>query len=224
MVAFRKSDSGVTLLGGAGTTASGLRAALERAPVLVCADGGADHALALGWMPDAVIGDFDSLGQAARARISPDRLLHVPDQDTTDFDKCLAHVAAPMVLALGFTGGRLDHTLASLATLARNPSRRVLLLGAEDVALLAPPALSVDLPPGMRLSLFPMAPVTGRSTGLEWPLAGLEFAPAGIIGTSNRVAARRVVLQFDAPGMMLLLPPDALDPVLESLRMAPGWD
>jgi thiamine pyrophosphokinase len=69
--------------------------------------------------------------------------------------------------------------------------------------------------------LFPMARVTGRSTGLEWPIAGLIFAPDGVIGTSNRVVARRVTLEFDAPGMLVILPRRRLDAAIRALLSAP---
>ena len=46
-----------------------LKAALAHAPCLVAADGGADRALALGQVPDAVIGDLDSISAVAQARL-----------------------------------------------------------------------------------------------------------------------------------------------------------
>ncbi|NCU21110.1 thiamine pyrophosphokinase, partial [Candidatus Falkowbacteria bacterium] len=87
-----KSNKGVTLIGGARVGASDLAQALALAPCLVAADGGADRALALGHMPEAVIGDFDSISPAARAAIAPERLHPIAEQDSTDFGKCLRHV------------------------------------------------------------------------------------------------------------------------------------
>ena len=85
------------------------------------------------------------------------------------------------------------------------------------MAFAAPPRLALDLIAGEVLSLFPMARVTGRSTGLEWPIDDLDFAPDGRIGTSNRVAARRVELSFDAPGMLVILPRRRLDAAIRAL-------
>jgi thiamine pyrophosphokinase len=125
------------------------------------------------------------------------------------------------VLALGFAGARLDHGLAAFHTLIARSERRCILIGPQDVAFAAPPRLELDLGPGEPLSLFPMAPVTGTSTGLEWPIAGLSFAPDGMIGTSNRVVARRVVLEFDRRGMLVILPRRRLDAAIRALRSAP---
>ncbi|MBW7055883.1 thiamine diphosphokinase [Paracoccus bogoriensis] len=208
---------GVTLVGGGAVAADELRAALARAPHLVAADGGADRALALSAMPDLVIGDLDSLGSEARARIAADRIHHIPEQDSTDFTKCLRRIDAGFVLAVGFLGGRLDHALAALTSLAAEARMPVILIGAEDVIFLAPPVLDLALEAGTRVSLWPLGPVRGRSLGLEWPIDGLDFAPTGRVGTSNR-ALGPVSLRLDGP-MLVMLPPDCLDAALDALGL-----
>lgn len=215
------STLGVTLVGGAPVTARGLGAALRLAPCLVAADGGADRALAAGLMPQAVIGDFDSISPAAQAAVPPDRLHPIAEQETTDFDKALRSVAAPFVLALGFAGARIDHGLAVFNTLVRHPDRRCLVMSAQDVVFLCPPEITLRLRPGDRLSLFPMGPVTGRSSGLRWPIEGLHFAPDGRIGTSNCVSDPVVRLSFDAGLMLVILPRARLKAALVGL--VPGW-
>ena len=210
----------ITLVGGGKVKKSLLEAAIVHAPQMVAADGAADTVLALGWMPDAVIGDFDSLSAAGQAAIPFTRLHPIDEQDSTDFEKCLARVRAPLVLAVGFLGARLDHQLAALTAITAC-SRPVVLLGAEDIAFALPPEISLALPPDSRFSLYPLAPVTGRSKGLEWPIDGLTFTPAGRIGTSNRVTGP-VHLQMDAPGMVAITPPEALDAVIAALTAAPA--
>lgn len=198
-----------------------LSLALKRAPLAVAADGGADRLLQLGVAPQAVIGDMDSISAEARQKIPVSRQHLVAEQVTTDFDKALRLIEAPLVLALGFAGARLDHGLAAFSTLIARADRRCLLIGPKDFAFAAPPRLELELAAGDPLSLFPMAPVTGTSTGLEWPINGIDFAPAGMIGTSNRVVARRVRLEFDRTGMLVILPRRRLDAAIRALRAAP---
>ena len=215
-----QSTHGVTLAGGGPFSARDLKLALARAPVPVAADSGADRLLKLGVVPQAVIGDMDSISDQARAEIPLDRQHLVGEQLTTDFDKALRLIEAPLVLALGFAGARLDHGLAAMTTLLARAERRCILIGPQDLAFAAPARLELALTPGEPLSLFPMAPVTGRSEGLEWPIAGLRFAPDGMIGTSNRVAAKRVVLEFDRRGMLVILPRRRLDAAIRALLAA----
>jgi thiamine pyrophosphokinase len=220
--AIVESSGGVTLVAGGPVTRRDLALALRRAPVLVAADGGADRALAAGHLPQAVIGDLDSLTPAARKAVGKARLHRVAEQETTDFDKALRHIAAPFVLALGVLGGRLDHELAVLNALVRS-TRRCLLIGAQDVVFAAPAGVDITLglKPGDRLSLFPMAPVAGHSRGLRWPIAGLHFAPDGGIGTSNAATDGPVSLHLDAPGMVVILPRARLDAALAALIRTP---
>ena len=203
--AIVQSIDGVTLVGGGPVTQAEMARAVVLAPVVVAADGGADRCLRHGLMPQAVIGDFDSISDAARGAIPADRLHVMAEQETTDFDKALRSVSAPFVLALGFTGARIDHGLAVLNTLVRRASPCVV-IGPRDVIFHAPLGAGLQMRRGDRLSLFPLARVRGRSTGLVWPIDGIDFAPDGVIGTSNRVQDARVDLVFDGPGMLVILP------------------
>ncbi|TYB91016.1 thiamine diphosphokinase [Oceaniovalibus sp. ACAM 378] len=213
---FPIKSSRVTLVGGGPVSPADLQEILTFSPYLVAADGGADTVLAAGRTPDVVIGDLDSISLDARQRIDSRHIVYDPSQDTTDFEKCLGRIDSPLILGLGFLGARIDHELAALAVLARSTPGRIVLIGAEDICFHAPPALALDLPVGMRFSLFPMAPVRGRSSGLEWPIDALEFVPAGQCGTSNRVTGP-VRVAMDGPGMLVILPRRALNPVLDVL-------
>ena len=213
--------SPITLLGAGNVERRSLYSALRIAPYLVAADGGANVAIAAGRIPDAVIGDLDSVSDAARAAIPADRFHRVAEQETTDFEKCLQRIEAPYILGLGFAGPRADHTLAVWNALARHGVRRCLILGREDVAFLAPRRLNLALAPGTRVSLFPMAPVTGESRGLRWPIGGLTFAPDGRVGTSNE-ATGPVEMEFEAARMLVILPKAALRAAIAGLQ-ASAW-
>lgn len=215
-----ETSQNVTLLGGGHIDSVDLVQALGRAPVLVAADGGADFALSQGHLPQAVIGDFDSISPRARAAIPANRQHPIAEQDSTDFDKCLRSIRAPLILGLGFLGPRIDHQLAAFNALGRRPGVRCVLIGAHDICFLCPPRLALDLPEGMRLSLFPLGAVRGQSRGLRWPIDGIRFAPGGRVGTSNRVAAGPVEFSFAEPRMLAILPRTALDAVLAGLRAA----
>lgn len=211
-----QSTEGVTLAGGAVFSRRLLEFSQALAPRVVAVDGGADRLMRLGCRPQAVIGDLDSISATNRAALG-DRLFPIREQITTDFDKALRSVDAPFVLGIGFLGGRLDHELAALNSLARHPDRRCILLGGRDLAFLAPPEITLRLRPGARLSLFPLGPVTGSCQGLRWPLQGLDFAPTGMIGTSNQVIAPEVHLRFDRRAMLVILPRSAAASALDGL-------
>lgn len=211
----------VLLVGGGALARDVYEQSLKKAEIVVAADGGAARVLEYGRLPDAVIGDLDSLSQANRMQLPPKVLHPIAEQDSTDFDKCLRNISAPLILGHGFLGARLDHQLAAMTVLGRRADKRCVLVGESDVVLLAPPALSLDLPVGSRFSLYPLGPVTGRSTGLRWPIDGLAFSPDGIVGTSNEVTGP-VRITFDDPRMLLILPLEALRALLAALAAEPS--
>lgn len=212
----------LTILGPSDATTEDVDEALRRAPKLVAADGGAARALELGHMPDAVIGDFDSLPHSILQDLPAGRLHRIAEQDSTDFEKCLARVQARLVLAVGFSGRRFDHALAVMNTLVRYPERPCVVIGGEDIVFAAPRReIALDLPIGTRLSLFPMSELRMSASGLRWPVGQIDFAPAGRIGTSNEVAGP-VRLHPDAPGMLVILPRAALAAAIEALTGVTG--
>ena len=216
-----RSDKAVTLVGGGAMEPGDLDLALKHAPELMAADSGAGEALAAGHMPLAVVGDFDSLVPEDAARIPPERLFHIAEQDSTDFEKALSRVAAPLVLAVGFMGARLDHKLATLNCLVRLANQPCILIGQRELVFHVPPRITLDLVAGDTVSLFPMTHVTGRSEGLEWPIDGLAFSPAGQVGTSNR-ALGPVSLETSGPGLVGLVPKIRIEDVIAAFRSRPG--
>ncbi|WP_244606473.1 thiamine diphosphokinase [Arsenicitalea aurantiaca] len=153
---------------------------------MVGADGGADLIAQAGVVPDAIIGDLDSLadpqGWARRTRV-----IHVAEQETTDFEKALYCTRAPVTVALGMTGGRFDHTLAALDAVLRHAHERALILvDEEDVALAATGPVRFTVGRGERISIHPLGPARFLgSEGLDYPLQGVELKPGGRTGTSN---------------------------------------
>ncbi|MBT8409249.1 MAG: thiamine diphosphokinase [Alphaproteobacteria bacterium] len=217
-----ETDQKVTLLGPVKVKAHDLDDILTLAPFVVAADGGAAQALDKGLIPKAVLGDLDSLPQSARAALPPEIVFQIDEQDSTDFEKCLARIEAPMILCLGFAGGRIDHELAVYSALVKHPQTKCIVVGDHDIVFAAPPDMSLDLPVGARVSLFPMRRVQGASRGLRWPIAGLGFAPDRKIGTSNE-ATGAVNLQFERPGMLVILARDHLAAAMAALSLSPRW-
>ena len=213
-------DTAVTLVGAGAADSGMIEAARRLAPELVAADSGAERLVAMRLAPRAIIGDMDSLAEPERWRNGPAAFVHLAEQETTDFEKCLYATEAPLYLAVGFTGLRVDHTLAVLHALLAYPEKRVVLVGEKDVSALAPPGAVLRLPvrPRSRVSIYPLLPVTGtHSRGLAWPIEGLALAPGHRIGTSNVATEPVVELAFDGPGALVMLEPDALEALAAAL-------
>ena len=210
---IQSPHTAVTLVGAGEASTALLNSALRHAPCLVAADGGARLALEAGHEPHRVVGDFDS---SADLEIEAARRLHRPDQNFTDFEKCLVATEAPLFLGVGFLGGRIDHQLAAFSALLKEP-RPVVLLSSRELAFIAPPALSLSLPAGSPISLYPLLPATLTTEGLRYPLDAAAVAPDGLTSTSNHVERGPVRIVTDRHAVLVTLPLAALEAVLAAL-------
>ena len=214
MTAIVHSRETVTLVGAGLTTKNSIRRCLALAPRLFAADGGARHCLDAGLKPEAVLGDLDSFSNTSD--LPADTIHRISEQDSTDFDKALRSIDAPLILGAGFTGLRVDHYLACLNGLVRRPDRRCILLGDTDIAFLLPPHFEMSLTAGTRVSLFPLGLVEGTSDGLKWPISGLSLSPDGQIGTSNQ-AEGDIEISVTAPKLLMILPEQELENATQAL-------
>lgn len=203
-----KFSEPVCLVGGGALTRAMLDEAMAVAGVLIAADGAADRLTDWGLTPAAVIGDMDSINDPDHWRDGGCEFIELPEQDSTDFGKCLYATDAPLYLAVGFTGKRIDHMLAVFSTMLEMPDKTVVLVGEAEVAALVPSGkvLELALAAGAIVSIYPLAPVTGiASAGLDWSVDGLSLRAGAQVGTSNRACADTVRLGFDGPGALLML-------------------
>ncbi len=160
---------------------------LSSAGTLICCDGAADQALAVGLTPSLVIGDLDTL-QTDRERLSGD-VIRDKSQENTDLEKaikwCLDNSISEVTL-LGVTGLRDDHTLANLHLLV-NFSGEIRLSAVTDYFTIVPVSnkKTFETEAGRRVSLHCLGkPVRITTAGLKYDLHGEMLASSGH-GISN---------------------------------------
>jgi len=167
----------IVLANGTPPEARALRAALEDCALFVCADGGANTAREYGLVPDAIVGDLDSISAESLAHFQDVPIVHDPDTERPDTQKAIEYalLRGPFdeVTLFGASAGRLDHVIGHVALLRRFEGRtRVVLEDAHGRAFLARGDTRLDLPPGTIVSFFAFSgPAEGVTTGnLRYPL------------------------------------------------------
>ena len=166
--------------------------------ILYAADGGTQHALALGLMPSVIIGDLDSLTRDDRRKLEASEVeiqQYPRDKDKTDLELAL-HLAIEAghheILIVGALGGRLDQTLGNLALLseARLLSYDIRLDDGVEEAFITRNRCEIHGRPADIVSLIPWGgEVTGISTeGLRWPLRSETLFPDRTRGISNEMS------------------------------------
>jgi thiamine pyrophosphokinase len=167
---------------------------------IIAADGGARIARKLGFAPQVVIGDMDSLSADELQQLESEGAelhRHPPEKNETDLELALmlaAEKGSTWIRVLGATGGRFDQTVANVYLLALPQLQNT------DIALIAKRQIirlfragthTLHGAVGDTISLIPVSgDVTGISThNLKYPLRNetLHFGPAR--GMSNVMEA-----------------------------------
>jgi len=190
------------------------RRVLQPGDIYHAADGGTQHALALGVLPSRVIGDLDSLTQGDRQLLQGGAVeIQQFPRDKNDTDLELAIAAAlrdgyRRMVVVGALGGRLDQALGNLALLGSDRLADCDIRfddGVEEVfftrARCVIHGISADL-----VSLIPWGGVvTGITTlGLRWPLQGESLFPQRTRGISNEMMQEEASITLGS-GLLLVI-------------------
>lgn len=93
---------------------------IEEAPYIVCCDGAANHFIEIGGIPDAIVGDCDSISEENKIRFA-DRLFPDKEQETNDLTKSVRFCVENRrknITIVGGTGIREDHSIGNISLLA----------------------------------------------------------------------------------------------------------
>ena len=109
----------VIVAGGEFPTAPQPLEVLQNAPFVVCCDGAADRYIATGRVPDAIVGDGDSISAANRKTFA-NRLHIISEQESNDQTKAVRYLMEKgkrRIAIVGATGRREDHTIGNISLL-----------------------------------------------------------------------------------------------------------
>ena len=177
---------------------------------LFCADGGANSAIKLGLVPDAIVGDLDSISDAALKEFkSVSKIIRLKGQNDTDVEKCLKYAYRNKydeALLVGVTGNRLDHTFCNLGIVLKFFSQIKISLIAENSFLRAYSA-KVELKtfPGETISLYGISAKTKISSqGLQYELQNVSL-PFGVRESTSNIAKKNMVRLKISNGVIFII-------------------
>jgi thiamine pyrophosphokinase len=200
------SDTPVIIIGN-GTTDKNIFDDISKTYTdIYAADGGANTLQHWNIIPKAVIGDLDSLEDRDFFASQCD-IVEIKEQNSTDLQKCLRTIDAPLYIVFGCTGDRFDHCLEILHILLANPDKKIVFMTEIDMMFCIPQNWKAKLPVATRFSIWPLKKTSIiNSTGLKYPLDNLVVDQASQIGTSNETDAQQVSINSQDTGLLAITP------------------
>lgn len=179
-------------------------ALLHRATYVCCCDGAAQQLSGRGIVPDAIVGDGDSLPPELRQKYGS--IVHIVDeQDDNDLTKATRYCMAlgfRRITYIGTTGRREDHTLGNISLMARYRAEMGL-----DVTLLTDYGWFVPLKgyaelqtfAGQQVSIFNLSCTDISAEGLKWDCYAYS---QWWQGTLNEALGERIIMHGDGNYMV----------------------
>ena len=175
---------------------------------IIAADGAAIRLAERSIRPSIVIGDMDTLDSSGLRHLFDDTpQLHMAEQDSTDFEKCLNYCIESgfrSVLVCGVHGGEMEHSLNNWSIAMRYASSlHLCLYDAGRYGLPVRSSISLPTRQGEIISLIPQPRALLTTEGLHWPLTNEELQLGHREGARNRAIAERIGIHLHEGSLLL---------------------
>lgn len=167
--------------------------------IIIAADGAANQLAKKNINPDYIIGDLDSLDNKYSWVNS--KIIKIPDQDSTDFEKCIDYINTHTLfptLVLGINGGEMDHIIDNINKFIKYSSTIPMVFfdmpNKWGIAMTS--TLSINTEISNIVSIFPFLQNTHlKSQGLYWELNSDNHSILQNTSTRNRTTTAHTVIQ-----------------------------
>ncbi len=197
---------------------------IRTADVIICCDGAfnkymrnCNSLFGTERLPDAVIGDIDSLSESARRKYQ-DIIIHIDEQENNDQTKAFTWALENIedisdIHILGATGQREDHTIGNISLLMEyarrfnTEARGINVEMVSDFSTIFAVTDSIELNCGTGRSISVISPDNSlkiKSSGLEWPTDDVVF-DNWWKATLNRACSDTVKLEFSHRSIAIII-------------------
>lgn len=185
----------------------------------IAVDAGMEFFDRKGWVPDYIVGDFDSVNPEILQKFmgleegKPKILQFQPEKDETDTELAIRTAMSrgcEKIHILGATGSRMDHVLGNIHLLGMGMKQgvEVLIVDPNNRIRMIQKGIVIKREEqyGNYVSLFPFTPqVTGLTlTGFKYPLDHAVLECYHSLGVSNEIIGKQAEISFQ-DGVLLVV-------------------
>lgn len=179
--------------------------ALKQSQRVICCDGAANHFVATGGTPFAIIGDADSLSPHIREQFA-DRLQCIAEQDSNDLSKAVRFaqsIGESSLMILGATGLRECHTLGNISLLMEYHRWGLSPTMLTDHCTIRPftGTQTIATEKGQQVSIFSFGAKGLKSHGLKWPIYDFKSLWEG---TLNEALGNHITIEAEGDYIVML--------------------
>jgi len=192
----------------------------QKSDFMICADGGYEIAVSFNIVPDLVIGDSDSGGMQVSTTIDPknnsndtDFICFPKEKDVSDTFLCVQHavnLGFEEIIIAGGIGGRLDHTISNIQTLAHfsNAAKRITMVDEKNlITVIENSTITLPKKDGFTVSLFSLSDTCSgvRTAGLYYPLVDAELQNTYPLGLSNQFTENEAIIEVKKGKLLIVM-------------------
>ncbi len=188
---------------------------------IIAADSGYAHAIAMGFVPNELVGDMDSITAIDLTDAHDSNVLiteYPTDKDLTDTEIAIASALARQsthITVVSGGGDRFDHVLGMVHSLASCAGTvdTTLFIGTARVSYVSyTKEFQLNTQPGDIVSLIPLGgDNTVTTTGLQWELTNDTLQSFASRGVSNIATSESVSISV-TDGLLAVIQPFFLNP------------
>jgi len=185
-----------------------LQSLARESGVVICADGGANTALKFGILPDAIVGDLDSIHAEALVKFHKVPTYEDRDDESTDLEKAIAWALKQKydhIVVIGASGRRIDHSVGNLGVLPKfYPDAVIRFIDDLGELVYVGRGITFDAKRSDVISLIPLSRCEGITTqGLKYALDDEALELGVREGTSNVVVNTPVTIKVQKGHLLL---------------------
>lgn len=179
------------------------------ADFIICADRGYRHCVALGLVPDVLLGDFDSLDIPLPDGI--ERHTYPSEKDETDLQLAIDYAinkGFKEIYCIGVFGGRCDHFLGNIGLMkwARDRGASLTFEDSDTYMFLLSGEVTLSKRENHYLSLIPFfEDATVTLKGTKYPAENVTFRVGDTLGLSNEIMEDAAQISIQKGSALVML-------------------